>query len=207
MRFSTSIFAVCIALGGLVLPAVADFMIFTDRDSFNATAGKLNFEDFEKDFSVSDTVTFAGFSVSEVEGTSNGLGQARNFPGLLDESITGGTGAILFDDNGDSIGRFFDFADSYNAFGVDITTSEDATVQISGDVDATIELSARSPQFFGVISTSGFLNQLDFEASGGPNVGFDSASYGQASLIPEPSSFVIVCASGFGFALFRRRRK
>lgn len=187
--------------------ASATPIFFSDRASFDAaTGGNLSFESFESNFSVDPTITFAGFSVSETGG-SNGLGQARNFSGLLDGAITDGTGAIIFDDNGGSIGSFFSFsAGAINAIGLDIATSLASTMAIGGSISDTINLVADTPSFWGVIDIAG-ITSLTFEASGGPIVGFDAVSFGQANVsVPEPASIVLLGLGLVGIGFSRKKK-
>jgi hypothetical protein len=93
------------------------------------------------------------FTVSETNGI-NALGQLRDFPGLVN-GITEGTGAIVYDDNGESISTFFAFAIPITAFGLDITTNPGSTVTISGSVSDSIVLATNQPMFWGVIDFAG----------------------------------------------------
>ena len=178
---------------------------FTDRALFDAATGVgLNFESFENDFSTAASISFGGFTVSETNGV-NILGQARNFPGLVDGAITDGTGALIYDDNGSSIGNFFSFTDSVTAFGLDIATSIGSTMTIGGSVSDSIVLGNNIASFWGVIDMGG-ITTLSFSASGGPNVGFDAVSYGLAS-VPEPSIVVLLGLGLVGIGFARRRNR
>lgn len=190
-------------------------VFFTDRTAFDtASGGGLNFESFEANFAVASSIAFTDFTVSETIG-ANALGQVRNYPiAGLNAVITDGTGAIFYDDNGSSIGTFFSFTSPVNAFGIDIATNNGSTVTIGGSVSTSISLSAGVPKFFGVIDTTGTFSSITFNASGGPNVGFDSASTGMAAPIsepiPEPTTMFLM---GFGilglvgFGIRQRRKK
>jgi hypothetical protein len=52
------------------------------------------------------------------------------------------------------------------------------------------------------------LSSITFAASGGPNVGFDAASYGLASAasVPEPATLLLL-GTGLGAVAARRRSK
>jgi len=196
---------VCFAV--VACPAIAAPIFFTDRTSFNAaTGGGLNFESFENDWSPVDTMVFSGFTVSETSGL-NYLGQARNY-GFMSCVITDGTGALWYDDNTpsyDSIGTFYSFTSPITALGMDITVQdESSTVTIGGSVNDTLALTIEIPQFWGVIETAG-INTITFNASGGPNIGFDAVSYGGA-VIPAPGAILL---GSIGVALvgwLRRKR-
>lgn len=191
-------------LGVVACPAFAAPVYFTDRASFDASAGGgLNFESFEADFAVADTIVFAGFTVSETLGT-DALAQLRNFPGVFDVAITDGTGALSYDDNGDSVGTFFSFASPITAFGMDITVDTDSTVTIGGSASGSLALTADTPSFWGVIDTAG-ITSISFDASGQPLVGFDAVSFGQA-VIPAPGA-VLLGSIGVGFVGWLRRRR
>ncbi|MEQ8800498.1 PEP-CTERM sorting domain-containing protein [Haliea sp.] len=182
-------------------------MFFSDRALFDlATGGGLNFESFEADFLVSDTLPFTGFTASETGGT-NGMGQLRDFPTLVPGAITDGSGGLGYDDNGSSLGNFLSFTTPITAFGLDVTTSEASTVLISGSVSSSVGLAAGVPSFWGVVETAG-ITSLSFSASGDPNVGFDAVSYGlaQPSVVPAPASLALL---GLGIAClgWSRRKK
>lgn len=199
---SSAIVAVCFAF--VACPAFAAPVYFTDRASFDAaTGGGLNFESFEADFAVADTIVFAGFTVSETLGI-DALGQLRDFPGLVDGAITDGTGALVYDDNGESIGTFFSFASPITAFGLDIATSPGSTVAIGGSVSDNLTLIDNTPSFWGVIDIAG-ITSITFDASGGPNVGFDAISFGQA-VIPAPGA-ILLGTIGVSLVGWLRRRK
>jgi len=194
---------VCLFVCLFVGSANAASIFFNDRASFDAatTSSILNFESFENNFTTAASITLTDFTVSETGGT-NVLGQARNFSGLLDASITDGTGAILFDDNGSSIGSFFSFTDSVNAFGLDIATDVSSTMIIGGSVSDTINLAANTASFWGVIDMGG-ITSITFDASGTPIVGFDAVSFGQVNAsVPEPTSLALLSLglAGFGFS-------
>jgi hypothetical protein len=198
----SAIAVVCFAF--IACPVFAAPVYFTDRASFDAaTGGGLNFESFEADFAVADTIVFAGFTVSETLGI-NALAQLRNFPGVLDAAITDGTGALSYDDNGGSIGTFFSFASPITAFGLDITTHPDSTVTIGGSVSDSLVLTADTPSFWGVIDTAG-ITSISFDASGGPNLGFDAVSFDQA-VIPAPGA-ILLGSIGISLVGWLRRRR
>jgi hypothetical protein len=193
-----AILAPCVKTAPLVLltvmlvsmsapPAAAVPLFFTNRAAFDAAAGGgLAFEDFEADFAVAASVAFAGFTVSETNGI-NALGQLRDFSGLVN-GITGGTGGLVYDDNGSSIATFFNFTIPVRAFGIDITSNPGGVATIGGSVSDSLVLVTNSPQFWGVIDFAG-ITSISFDVTGEPNVGFDSASYGTP--VPEPASLLL----------------
>jgi len=156
---------------------------YSDRTAFEAAAGGgLSFESFEEEFTSSASVDFTDFTASETEGTNIGfLVQLRNFAsGSVSNAFTDGTGALAYTDNGDSIATFFDFSTPITAFGIDVTTSEASTIAVGGSsILDSFNTAVNTPQFWGVIDTDG-ITQVTFDVSGGPNVGFDSLSYGVA---------------------------
>lgn len=183
-------------------PAAAAPIFFNNRAAFDAAAGAgLAFEGFEANFAVAATIAFAGFTVGETNGI-DALGQLRDFPGLVN-GITGGTGALVYDDNGDSIATFFSFTIPITAFGLDITTNPGSTMTIGGSVSDTVLLGTNVPSFWGVIDPAG-LTSISFDASGGPNVAFDTVSYGTA--VPEPTSMLLM-GLGLGALGLRRRSR
>ena len=198
----------CVLLGLVVSLASSSAnaapVYFTDRASFDAAAGGgLNFESFEADFAVADTIVFAGFTVSETGGIG-ALAQLRDFPGTLDAAITDGTGALSYDDNNGSVGTFFSFVSPITAFSLDITTMPGSTVTIGGSVSDSLVLTADTPSFWGVIDMDG-ITSISFDASGGPLVGFDAVSFGQA-VIPAPGA-ILLGGIGAGLVGWLRRRK
>lgn len=202
LMIGSVIAVVCFAF--IACPVLAAPVYFTDRASFDAAAGSgLNFESFEADFAVADTIIFAGFTVSETLGI-NALGQLRDFPGLVDGAITDGTGALGYDDNADSVGTFFSFASPITAFGLDIATNPGSTVTIGGSVSDSLVLIDNTPSFWGVIDMDG-ITSISFDASGAPNVGFDAVSFGQA-VIPAPGA-ILLGSIGVGRVSWLRRRR
>jgi hypothetical protein len=183
-------------------PAVAAPIFYSDQATFLAAAGAgLSFESFEASFPTGASVVFADFTVSETGG-ANGVGQLRDFPGLgVSAVIMDGTGGVVYDDNGSSVGTFFSFAFPINAFGIWIATSDASTVTVGGDVATSIGLLAGVPAFFGVIDDA-VISSISFDVSGDPNVGFDAASYGLA--VPEPAT-ILLLGLGLAAGAYRRR--
>jgi len=200
-------FIVIAFFASYALPASAVPVFFTDRAAFDlASGGGLNFESFEGNFAVSDTQTFTDFTVTETGG-ANFLGQLRDFPGLgIGSVIVDGTGGLGYDDNGSSLASFFSFSSAVNAFGIEIATSADSTVTIGGNVKTSFNLLAGVNAFFGVIDTSALFSSITFDVSGGPNVGFDAASYGIAS-VSEPATLLLLGLGLLGLGLTARRKK
>jgi hypothetical protein len=194
--------ALVLAAGAARTEAVPVF--YTDRATFLAAAGGgLSTEDFEVDFAVAPSIVFAGFTLSETGGV-DAVGNVISNPGILDSAVTDGRGAAIYDDNGDSIGTFFSFTNPVTAFGVDLTTGADATVLIGGSVNTSVNRTANTPGFFGVIDTVP-LTTISFDVSGGPNVGFDRAVFGLAVAVPEPATLTALLLGATGL-LSRRRR-
>ena len=188
-------------------------IFFSDRASFDAAAGALNFESFEDSWvGGSASVSFDGFTLNETGG-SNQIHHASDFLSGIGASITDGSDAAFYQDNGASTGNFFSFANPVTAFGLDITANFTTTMGISGSVSDSLALSTNISAFWGVIDLAG-LTTLSFDASGGhgsgPNswdgVGFDSVSYGMAS-VPEPNTALLFGAGFLMFGMMGRKRK
>lgn len=189
---------------------------YTDRLAFEAAIdGGLSFESFEGIWGVSDTVVFNDFSVSETGGI-NALAASSN---IWPESVTDGTQSLWYDDNGDSIGTFFSFSNPVSAFGLDLTTTSDSVVTIGGNsIVGSASLTSNTPSFWGVVDPDGILT-ITFDASGGPLVGFDAVSYGEAlpvdpvtpipaTPVPTLSQWALIMLSMFfGLIVFANRRR
>ena len=181
-RLLLSVFAITFAV--TAVPICADPIYFTDRTAFDAATGEyLDFESFEQDWATPVPVKFfPGFTVTETLG-ANLLAQARNYPAAMTGwMITDGTGALWYDDNDNSIGTFFDFVSPVTAFGMDMSTNAASVVTIDGgDVSYNLNLGIETPSFWGVVDYDGIMS-ITIDASGGPNIGFDAASYGLAMI-------------------------
>eukprot|EP00977_Amphora_coffeiformis_P023012 scaffold12066_cov171-Amphora_coffeaeformis.AAC.5 len=154
---------------------------YSDRAAFEAACqGALRAESFEGDWdATSQSVTFDELIVSESNG-QNFVAQSRDFLLLAGFTITDGTGAVVFDDNGASIGKVVSFTSPMNAFGFDISANEATVVSIAstnGVVSDVVTLVAATPKFWGVIDKDATFTTLDINASGAPIIGFDSALY------------------------------
>ena len=176
-------------------------VFFTDRTAFEAATSGLSFQGFE-DSQTGPTVTYPGFTATETGGVN--FITNTNVNSVLN-AVTEGAGAIWYDDNGGSI-LTFAFNAALNAFGVDLTTSGPSTINImSSAFDTNVDVSGNFT-FFGVIADSNF-SSVVFNASGGPNVGFDALAYGTSDgVVPLPASGLLL-AGAIGMLGLRRRKK
>jgi hypothetical protein len=189
-----------------VSQSIAATTFYTDRAAFNMAVSGLTFESFEyTNLPVPfESYAFPGFTLGEANGINlvtdvihnNVFG---NYP------VTDGINAVWYDDNGNSIG-YFNFNSGIKAFGIDVTTDEINTMTVGGDVSYSFDLLANKPQFFGVISTDYFDN-VTFSASGGPEVGFDSLSFGNGTVVPIPGAVWLLGSGLLGLGGWRRFRK
>jgi hypothetical protein len=180
-------------------------MYFSNRALFQAAVtGTLSLESFEGPGQVAATHTYADFQVSETGGIDIITNYLANSSYV--QPVTHGQNAIWFDDNGSSIGTFFNFTGGgVYAFGLDITADEATTVSIGGGlINSSVVLASQVPQFWGVIDTS-LLAAVTFDASGGPNIGFDYVEYQLNQSVPDPGSSLLLL--GIGIAGLRAWRK
>ena len=176
---------------------------YTDRSAFNAAAGSLNFESFEVAPSGPQaSFSFSGFTVEETNGT-NALTNVLINSAFGTYPVTNGSGALWYDDNDNSIG-VFTFASPITAFGLDLTTALNSSITIGGDLSTTLNRTSNTPAFFGVIDTTPFTT-ITFNASGGPEVGFDAVSFGTTS-VPEPITMLLLGVGLVGLAATKRMR-
>jgi hypothetical protein len=77
---------------------------------------------------------------------------------------------------------------------------------VGGDVSYSFGLLVNTPQFFGVISTDYFDN-VTFDASGGPLVGFDALSFGEGAVVPIPGAVWLLGTGLIGLIGARRKFK
>ena len=197
-------------LASATLSVSAVPMYFDNQAGFlSAAGGGLGFESYENSSNnVSDTYNYSGFSVSETNGI-NALTNVAINGSFGSSPVTDGVNAIWYDDNNDSLSNFFSFSSDVNAFGLFVTTNEASTMTISGSSFSTsINLAANTPTFFGVIDTmvAGF-TPIQFNASGGPLVGFDGTYFGAASSasVPEPSIIALLSLGLVGIGFTRRK--
>lgn len=180
---------------------------YNSRASFQAAAGSLSMEGFEGPGQLGAVHTYTDFQVSE----TNGVNAITNYlaNSCCVNPVTEGRNAIWFDDNGGSIGTFYNFTGGgVYAFGLDITANEASTVAIGGAaISDSLVLAGNQPQFWGVIDTSP-ISAITFDASGGPNIGFDDVQYSlsPSSEVPEPGTVALLGVGLAGIGFVRRRK-
>ena len=186
--------------------ATASIVTYADRTSFNnAAGGGLSFESFESDPQSGASVTYGDLTFTETDGQNNFTNTALS--SFFSSATTDGQHSIWYDDNNASISTLtFGFASPLTAVGLDITTSASGVMTIGGDIAASINLTANTPSFFGVIDLMSPFSTITFSASGGPNVGFDAVSFGNA--VPEPTSLIVwSLLAALGLLAHGRRRR
>jgi len=201
LRKSVAALVVVVMLAVWCCSATATLIFFTDRAAFDAAAGgELSFESFEGSPQQGASVTYGDLTLTESGGVNYFTHTAVN--SIFTSATTDGQHSIWYDDNDNSVSTLtFGLASPVTALGFDIATALNSTVTIGGDIASSISLMANTPSFFGVIDLMSPINTVTFSASGGPNVGFDAVSYGNA--IPEPGT---VCLLGLGgLAMIRRK--
>jgi len=202
LRKSVAALVVVVMLAVWCCSATATLIFFTDRAAFDAAAGgELSFESFEGSPQQGASVTYGDLTLTESGGVNYFTHTAVN--SIFTSATTDGQHSIWYDDNDNSVSTLtFGLASPVTALGFDIATALNSTVTIGGDIASSISLTANTPSFFGVIDLMSPINTVTFSASGGPNVGFDAVSYGNA--IPEPGT---VCLLGLGGLVLRRKLK
>lgn len=198
--------ASAMAMLSAVSTADAAVVTYTNSAGFSAASGSLSgFEGFEVG-QTGATHTYSGFTLSEVNGTVNNITNFNiNSCCFSVSPVQAGTGAAWFDDNNNSIGRFV-FNAAINALGLYVTTSSDSTVQVTIGSEIVSFSVGTSPTFVGIISDTLFTT-IDFAASGGPNIAFDSASYGTVSAVPLPATSLLLLGALGMLGVNRARRR
>jgi hypothetical protein len=183
--------------------AIASTTFYTNKAAFNMAVSGLSFESFEAtDLPVPfESHAFSGFTLGETNGI-NAVTDVVHNSAFGTRPVTDGRNAVWYDDNGSSIG-YFNFNSGIKAFGIDVTTDETSTMTVGGDISYSMGLLANTPQFFGVISTDYFDN-VTFDSSSGPLVGFDSLSYGK-NVVPIPAAFWLFGSGLMGLLGLRKK--
>ncbi len=194
-----------VILSAVAASAQAATSYYSDATVFAADAGSLSFEGFEGSTQNGPTHTYTDFSVSETGGTNYITNFVSN---PFFNPVQAGSNGIWYDDNGSSVGEFV-FNSTINAIGLFVSTAAASTISVSFGGETTTFDTDTTPTFFGLIADVSFTN-ISFDASGGPEVGFDSVSYGTASqppAVPLPASSLLLMAGVGGLTTLRRKRK
>lgn len=204
-RFARLAIATVAAMTIWSAQAAAAPVVYTDRTSFNnAAGGGLSFESFESNPQLGESVTYGDLTFTESGGTNIFTNTALN--SFFTAATTDGQHSIWYDDNDASISTVtFGLAGPITALGFDIATATDSTVTIGGDIAGSINLTANTPSFFGIIDLMSPFSSVTFSASGGPEVGFDAVSFGDA--IPEPSTLILTALALVPLLAYARRRR
>lgn len=205
MKVSTWLLAGAAILAAV--PAGAATTIYSTRAAFNAAAGGgLSLESFETPVATSGSLTYAGFTVTEVGGIP-GIAHS-SVVSLVPAALSDGQFYINYDDNDPSVLTFV-FNTAINAIGFNLAFDGAQTATFGGGVTGSLALAANTNGFFGAISDTAFTT-FTIDVSGGPNVGIDALAFGTAATagVPEPATWAMTIA-GFGLlggALRRRQR-
>jgi PEP-CTERM motif len=191
-----------------ILPAgIADLQ--TKRTEWAAGAGTLTQNGFEAPFAAGSVVNFVDFSMALISG-------GGSFSTISNNNLitTEGTDVISFSTTG-STSVIFSFANSINAFGVDITSIDFAPTTVSFYDNIGNELSAfntfpgwAGATFFGVNNDEGF-NSVVFSFTGSEILNFDNLQYGASApaAVPEPGTLAFMGLGLVGLGLVRGRKK
>ena len=199
------ILAVAMATLSATSAADAALVTYTNSASFASASGTLaGFEDFEIG-QQGETHTYSGFTLTELGGINFITNFNVNSCCFSSSPVQAGSGAAWFDDNDDSIGRFV-FNAAINALGLYVTTSEASQVQVTIGSETVSFSIGTSPTFVGIISDTLFTT-VDFAPNGGPNIAFDSASFGTVSAVPLPATSLLLLGALGMLGISRTRRR
>ena len=222
---NTGLFGLLLASGllaGILPPAKAGLIIYTDRTAFNAAAATASipvttegYESYANDLqSGARTITLSDFNVSyDLNGDISQFGVTD----LVQTGVGPTAGSKYLFVNYPTVGgpttnTSFLFGTGIRAFGTDIKDLDNAnlTFSTSSGANGTAALAGGSGnlQFFGIISDQAFTSISFSEppAITGDGVGFDQTSFGIAP-IPEPSTAFFGTGVAIAGILFQRTRK
>jgi hypothetical protein len=171
----------------------------------NAT--NLALESFEGVIPNTNSINFtSGFTASLISGLNNAFSQVSgNF-----NITTDGNAVLSFGTTGSTAAEFA-FNSVINAFGIDITSIDQFSTQVSflddvGNVlnDFAYHGGTAGATFFGVYNNQAF-RRVRFDFAGTEALNFDRLQFGTSTNVPEPETLALLALGVAGLVLMRRR--